>query len=389
MRERQPPHHLGHGTRLGAVGAQEFQPRRRGEEEVAHLDLRAAAAACRRRLAQLRRLPPRSPRRAPRRRGATRSKAARRRRWRRAPRRGSRAWRWRRGRRRRASTCSGARRASARSARRMPTPSSATRMRLLPPPAVTISMRLRAGVERVLDELLHDARRALDHLAGGDAVDDMVGQTADRHGLLAFRRIPAQAESPGERRSAAAEPARKDSSALLVRCPRTPPARWPPARDRRSAGRSDSAARCGRSPSHHSTAACEGLALLPAWTTFVATGLVVVVGRRRLCHDVVTAFRRAASGARPPACEMSSLRDRRRRVAVFARLRRLVGVDRPVRRPPPTADSTGGGSAAASAEGGMTSGARGWYWIGGFFSCRSRPPVTSRKIAISGASPVP
>ena len=38
----------------------------------------------------------------------------------------------------------------------------------------------------------------------------------------------------------------------------------------------------------------------------------------------------------------------------------------------------------------MTSGARGWYSIGGFFLFLSRmPPVTSRNIAISGASPVP
>ena len=42
MRQRQPPHHLGHRLRLGAVGAQEFQPRRRGEEEVA-----APRSACR------------------------------------------------------------------------------------------------------------------------------------------------------------------------------------------------------------------------------------------------------------------------------------------------------------------------------------------------------
>ena len=39
----------------------------------------------------------------------------------------------------------------------------------------------RAGVERVLDQLLHHARRALDHLAGGDAVDDGFGELADGH----------------------------------------------------------------------------------------------------------------------------------------------------------------------------------------------------------------
>ena len=63
----------------------------------------------------------------------------------------------------------------------MPAPSSVTRMSRRPPPSVTTSMRLRAGVERVLDQFLHHARRALDHLAGGDAVDDGFGQLADGH----------------------------------------------------------------------------------------------------------------------------------------------------------------------------------------------------------------
>ena len=42
-----------------------------------------------------------------------------------------------------------------------------------------------AGIERVLDELLDRARRALDHFAGGDAVDDGFGELADGHGRLA------------------------------------------------------------------------------------------------------------------------------------------------------------------------------------------------------------
>ena len=33
-----------------------------------------------------------------------------------------------------------------------------------------------AGVERILDQFLDHARRALDHLAGGDAVDERCGQ---------------------------------------------------------------------------------------------------------------------------------------------------------------------------------------------------------------------
>ena len=54
----------------------------------------------------------------------------------------------------------------------MPAPSSVTRISRRPPPSVAISMRRRAGVERVLDQFLDDARRPLDHLAGGDAVDE-------------------------------------------------------------------------------------------------------------------------------------------------------------------------------------------------------------------------
>ena len=39
----------------------------------------------------------------------------------------------------------------------------------------------RAGIERVFDQFLDDARRPLDHLAGGDAVDDSLGQLTDGH----------------------------------------------------------------------------------------------------------------------------------------------------------------------------------------------------------------
>ena len=52
------------------------------------------------------------------------------------------------------------------------------------PAAVGHDLNLaRAGVERVFDELLHDARRPLDHFAGGDAVDGGFGQLADGHGF--------------------------------------------------------------------------------------------------------------------------------------------------------------------------------------------------------------
>ena len=53
-----------------------------------------------------------------------------------------------------------------------------------PPPAAVghhLDAR-RTGIERVLHQLLHHARRTLDHLAGGDAVDDRFGKLADGHG---------------------------------------------------------------------------------------------------------------------------------------------------------------------------------------------------------------
>ena len=64
----------------------------------------------------------------------------------------------------------------------MPRPSSATRMRLRPPASIATSIRLAPGVERVLDQFLDRRSRPLDHLAGGDAVDEQRIETANRHG---------------------------------------------------------------------------------------------------------------------------------------------------------------------------------------------------------------
>ena len=66
----------------------------------------------------------------------------------------------------------------------MPLPSSVTRISESPPAAVTTSISRGAGVERVLDQLLDHARRPLDHLAGGDAVDGLGAELADGHAGL-------------------------------------------------------------------------------------------------------------------------------------------------------------------------------------------------------------
>jgi len=54
------------------------------------------------------------------------------------------------------------------------------------PPAAAIGENVDAagaGVDGVLDQFLHHARGTFDHLAGGDAVDDLFGELADGHGL--------------------------------------------------------------------------------------------------------------------------------------------------------------------------------------------------------------
>ena len=43
------------------------------------------------------------------------------------------------------------------------------------------AMRVRAGVERVLDQLLDDRGRPLDDLAGGDLIGKVEREAVDRH----------------------------------------------------------------------------------------------------------------------------------------------------------------------------------------------------------------
>ena len=182
-RQREPADGVGDRLRLGPVGAQEFQPRRRRVEEVAHLDGRAGARAAgrgARRAGRHRRRSPSasapatrevsvsratepidgsaSPRK-PKKRMSTRS----------SPSILEVAWR---------SS------ASASSAAVMPQPSSATRISDLPPSAMSISMRRGAGVDGVLDQLLDRRGRALDHLARGDPVGGGLGQAPDARAFL-------------------------------------------------------------------------------------------------------------------------------------------------------------------------------------------------------------
>jgi hypothetical protein len=154
---------------LGPVGAQELQPRRRGVEEVARLDHRAAGEGGRPRGAA-------DPAGVTSIRAASAAPSARetsaagpRRRARAAPRRGSRSAMSSRS---APSVFEVACRssASARSSAGMPCPSSATRISVA---AAAGDLHLHppgAGVERVLHQLLDRRGGPLDHLAGRDAV---------------------------------------------------------------------------------------------------------------------------------------------------------------------------------------------------------------------------
>ena len=79
----------------------------------------------------------------------------------------------------------------------------------------------RARVERVLEQLLQRRRRPLDHLAGGDLVDQQVGQRADRAGISALQPLrPARVDAVGHRAAAPRARASRSlcMSAALCRC---------------------------------------------------------------------------------------------------------------------------------------------------------------------------
>ena len=184
MRDRQPPHGLGDGIRLGAIGAEEFQPGRRREEEIAHFNLRARGAACGNGLA----LPsafdfdrpgvllasmPRLDRK-------PRDRADRCERLTAKPKR-------RDCREIVAGELGGAVACDREREVVAPYPVAVV---VDPDEALAAACRhnidaARAGIERVLHQLLHDACRPLDDLAGGDPVDDMLGKSADAHRFLA------------------------------------------------------------------------------------------------------------------------------------------------------------------------------------------------------------
>jgi hypothetical protein len=71
-------------------------------------------------------------------------------------------------------------------------------MRLTPPPATSTSTCDALRVERVLEQLLERRGRALDHLAGGDLIDQQIGQRADRaHQRAREAWIASQPAAPG------------------------------------------------------------------------------------------------------------------------------------------------------------------------------------------------
>ncbi len=81
----------------------------------------------------------------------------------------------------------------------------------------------RAGVDGVLDELLDDARRPLDHLARGDAVDGLGAQLANRHVArpLSAERSEADAATSSKRKTTqpivSSWPRRRPSTSPLPR----------------------------------------------------------------------------------------------------------------------------------------------------------------------------
>src|SRR5262249_25242882 len=118
-----------------------------------------------------------------------------------------------------------------------------------PPAAVRHDLdTARASIERVLDQFLDHARGALDHLARGDAVDDGLGQLADRHGStrlrstksrrnrwVAMRLLRACTQPSGKLPNAFASMRAADGHAPRAACASAPIPHWPMKRPQRRA----------------------------------------------------------------------------------------------------------------------------------------------------------
>ena len=160
------------------VGLQELAARRQVVEDIADFDRRALRHAGfrhrRQRAAIDANLGAGRVRRAP----ASAGRNARPTRCSAALRRGIRASRCARGRRRaRILLVAWRSMASRASSGSIPSPSSSTRISFLPPNSTRDGDAPRAGVDRVLDQLLDDRRRALDDFAGGDLVGEVRRKT--------------------------------------------------------------------------------------------------------------------------------------------------------------------------------------------------------------------
>ncbi len=120
--------------------------------------------------------------------------------------------------------------ASGSSAAATPRPSSRTRTSPTPPRSTSTSMRCATRIERVLHQLLDHGGGALDDLAGGDLIDELVGEDtnghADRESVQTIR--PARGtRAVSFRADRALRPPRRHRGGLRARRPK-PPARHSP-----------------------------------------------------------------------------------------------------------------------------------------------------------------
>ena len=194
-------HHLAHRLGLGAVLFEEFEPRRRGVKQVAHLDARALAERGRLRRRFHAGIDLDRP-------GVRLAPVARR----------DRKPRHRADRRQRLAAKAERRDGNKILVGELRGGVALDRQRQIgarhalavvgdadePPPAAVGEDvdAARAGIERVLDQFLHHARRPLHHLARGDAVDDGFGELADGHRRLGCGSV---VESSGARSRANSE----------------------------------------------------------------------------------------------------------------------------------------------------------------------------------------